>query len=99
MDPEVVAFNLAQAEEQRQASLWEAAHAYEKSYISGVGLSILAVGVLMQKPKAQAVSAWSSLLWNGTYYPRKQSGSTDFDFSVVGPIPYSVPELSQELTG
>lgn len=97
LDPEVVAINLEAAEAKRQSDLWEAAHNYEKSFISGVGLSILAVGFAMGKPKALAVGTWSNQLWEGTYYPRKVSGSTDFDFSVVGPMPYSVTELSAEI--
>ena len=67
----------AKTEQLRLEQLWQAAHDYEKSYISGVGLSILAVGVLLSKPKALAVSAWSAKLWNETYYPRKLQGSTD----------------------
>ena len=97
LDPEIVSENLARVEDQRQQNLWEAAHNYEKSFISGVGLSILAVGFAMGKPKALAVGAWSNQLWEGTYYPRKMSGSTDLDFSVVGPMPYSVTELSAEI--
>lgn len=82
-----------------QEALWQAAHAYEQSYISGVGLSILALGVLQGKSKALQVSAWSQALWT-EYYARKATVTADSpasgDFSTVGPMPYSVPELAAE---
>lgn len=82
-------------------ALWTAAHNWEQLHISGVGLSILSLGVAQGKPKSLAVAAWSNALWNGIYYPRKAlislDSEPDLDFSVAGPMPYSVPELSAEV--
>lgn len=81
--------------------LWLAAHLYEQQFISGVGLSILSLGVAQSKPKALAVAAWSNNLWVNYYYPRKQAISflsePDCDFTIVGNIPHTVPELSAEI--
>jgi len=83
--------------------LWEAASAWEKKFISGVGLSILSLGVAQGKPKAVAVAQWSSNLWMNLYYPRKAAvcldSEPDCDFSAAGDMPYSVPELSAEVWG
>ncbi|EER61568.1 hypothetical protein AcdelDRAFT_0903 [Acidovorax delafieldii 2AN] len=80
-------------------ALWQAADKYTSSYISGVAIGILTIGVMQKKPKALAVSAWSSSVWT-EYYVRKAlvtSNSADnHDFSSFGPIPYSVPELQAE---
>jgi len=81
--------------------LWEAASAWERQNISGVGLSILSLGVAQGKPKAMAVAQWSNDLWMGLYYPRKALISLetepDCDFSAAGDMPHSVPELSAEI--
>jgi hypothetical protein len=81
-------------------SLWAAADAYTSSYISGVAIGLLTIGVLQSLPKALAVSAWSSAVWDD-YYARKAlvtaSSTDDLDFSSHGPMPYSVPELRVEL--
>ena len=81
-------------------SLWAAADAYTSSYISGVAVGLLTIGVLQSLPKALAVSAWSSAVWDD-YYARKAlvtvSSVDDLDFSSHGPMPYSVPELRAEL--
>jgi len=83
--------------------LWDAASAWERKNISGVGLSILSLGVAAGKPKALAVAQWSNQLWMGLYYPRKATISLDTepdcDFSPAGDMPYSVPELSAEVWG
>ncbi len=83
--------------------LWDAASAWEKKNISGVALSLLTLGVIQQKPRALAIAAWSDRLWNETYYPRKALISLetepDCDFSGVGDMPYTVPELSAEVWG
>lgn len=83
--------------------LWEAASAWERKYISGVALSLLTLGVSHGLPKATAIAEWSDRLWNGTYYPRKAlvnlDTDPDCDFSVVGDMPYSIPELSDEVWG
>ena len=80
--------------------LWQAADRYTSSFISGVAIGILTIGVLQQKPKAIAVSDWSSRVW-AEYYVRKAQVTRDsednHDFSSFGEIPYSVPELQEEL--
>lgn len=81
-------------------TLWQAADKYTGSYISGVAIGILTIGVLQQKPKALAVRAWSSAVW-AEYYARKSqvtATSTDnYDFTSFGPIPHSIPELQMEI--
>lgn len=87
----------------KEDQLWEAAHAWEQKFISGVGLSVLSLGVASGKPKALAVAQWSNNLWMNHYYPRKAAitleGKIDDDFSAAGEMPYSVPELSAEVWG
>lgn len=81
-------------------ALWRAAHEWEQKFISGVGLSILSLGVSREKPKALAVANWSQNLW-GLYYQRKAliniETQPELDFTAAGEMPYSVPELSQEI--
>lgn len=81
--------------------LWEAASDWERRNISGVALALLTLGVAAGKPKAMSIAAWSAQLWNDTYYPRKAlvrfDAEPDYDFSPVGDMPYSVPELSAEV--
>lgn len=81
-------------------ALWVAADKYTSSYISGVAIGILTIGVLQQKPKALAVSSWSSAIWT-EYYTRKSlitlTSQDNHDFSSFGPMPYSVPELQEEV--
>ena len=81
-------------------ALWTAADKYTSGYISGVAIGILTIGVLQKKPKAVAVSAWSSSVW-AEYYARKAlitvTSEDNHDFSSFGPIPYSVPELQKEV--
>ena len=88
----------AAIEAQRIASLWQAAYNYEFAQISGMAVGVLTIGVLQQKPKALAISAWSKSIWDA-YYTRKTSGSTDTDYSFAGPMPHSVPELMTEVLG
>ena len=80
--------------------MWAAADAYTSSYISGVAIGLLTIGVMQGKPKALAVSAWSSAVWDD-YYARKAlvtvSSVDNLDFSIHGPMPHSVPELRGEL--
>lgn len=82
------------------ARLWESANDYTTSYISGVAIGILTIGVIQQKPKCLAVAAWSSAVW-AEYYRRKGMvtavSTEDLDFSSFGPMPYSVPELQAEV--
>ena len=79
--------------------LWQAADAYVTGYISGVAIGILTIGVMQQKPKCTAVSAWSGQIWT-EYYIRKSTitadSALDLDFSSFGPMPYTVPELQAE---
>lgn len=87
----------------KYSRLWQAAHDWEQRNISGVGLSILSLGVAQGKPKSLAVAAWSNNLWMNLYYPRKALISLDTepdcDFSAAGDMPYTVPELSVEVFG
>lgn len=80
-------------------ALWAACNNYTSNYISGVAIGILTIGVIQQKPKAVAISAWSKAIW-GEYYRRKAlvtvDSEDDHDFSSFGPIPYTVPELEEE---
>lgn len=104
---EVYARDPAEIEAQERAeiagkieTLWGAADGYVSGFISGVAVGILAIGVLQQKPKCMAVSAWSGAIW-ADYYARKaavQPGvEVDTDFTSHGPMPHTVPELQQEL--
>ena len=78
----------------------QAADRYTSSYISGVAIGILTIGVMQHKPKALAVTAWSSAVW-AEYYARKAlvtaTSVDNHDFSSFGPIPHSVPELQAEV--
>lgn len=89
---------------QNEAALWRAATAYEQTYISGSALGTLTIGVLQGKPKSLEIKAWISNLWMNHYYPRKTMITGDapitadqLDFTLVGPMPYSVPELVEEV--
>lgn len=77
--------------------LWQAAHDYEYAQISGSAIGLITMGVMQAKPKCLAVRAWIDAIW-AEYYSRKSNGSDNFDFSSVGPCPYTVPELSAELS-
>ena len=83
-------------ESKRVASLWQSAHDYEFQQVSGSAIGLLAMGVMMGKPKCAAVQNWIKGIWT-VYYTRKATGSHDTDFSVAGSIPHTVPELMQEL--
>lgn len=107
MSPEeITAFEAAQALQdaatvaRKVEELWQAADKYTTSFISGVAIGILTIGVISQKPKALAVSAWSSSIWT-EYYIRKAAitatSAVNLSFSSFGPIPYSIPELQAEL--
>jgi hypothetical protein len=88
--------------EAKRNELWQDANDYNTQYISGAALSMLTIGVMQGKPKALAIMGWISTLWNEHYYPQKALITVDsppYDFSVVGPIPYSVPELTSEVFG
>lgn len=80
--------------------LWRAADSYVSSYISGVAIGLLTIGLIQQLPKALAVTAWSSGIW-AEYYQRKAlvtyNSEDNLDFSSFGGMPHSVPELQAEL--
>jgi hypothetical protein len=82
--------------------LWSAADRHINSYISGVAVGLLTIGVIQQKPKALAITLWSQAVWN-EYYVRKAAVTfdsvLDLDFSSFGPMPHSVPELQAEVFG
>ena len=86
--------------EAKVEALWAAADKYTSGYISGVAIGILTIGVMRQKPKALAVTAWSSAIW-AEYYARKAritaTSTDDHDFTAFGAIPFSVPELQAEI--
>lgn len=107
LSPEQIAVNQAtkaaadaQLVADKIEALWQAADRYTSSYISGVAIGILTIGVMQQKPKAIAVTAWSSSIW-AEYYARKSlvtaASEDNHDFNSFGPIPYSVPELQAEV--
>jgi hypothetical protein len=84
------------AEADRVRKLWEAAHNYEFAQISGSAIGLLAMGVMQGKPKCLAVQNWIKGIWT-EYYVRKASSSTNFDFSIAGECPHTVPEIMVEL--
>lgn len=100
LDAGAVAANQAAKVAGKVDALWRAADAYTASYISGVAIGLLTLGVLQSLPKALAVSAWSSAVWDA-YYTRKAlvtvSSVDNLDFSSHGPMPHSVPELRAEM--
>ena len=82
-------------------SLWKAANDFQSAQISGAAIGLLTIGVLAQKPKCTAVQAWIKSVWV-EYYTRKAGvdlqNNVNLDFSVCGNIPYSVPELMEEVS-
>ena len=81
--------------------LWSSAHDHEYKCINGSAIGMLSLGVLLRKPKSLAVSAWIQSIWN-LYYSRKPlvtvvEDLSLYDFSQCGPMPYSVPEIMQEV--
>jgi hypothetical protein len=81
--------------------LWKAANDFQSGQISGAAIGLLTIGVLAQKPKCTAVQAWIKSVWV-EYYTRKAGVSlqnnVNLDFSVCGNIPYTVPELMEEVS-
>jgi len=82
--------------------LWNAAHIYEYSQINGAAIGMVTIGIILNKPKANAVSQWINSIWT-LYYQRKAmilvSGTftTDMlDFSQCGIMPHDIPELMIE---
>lgn len=95
-----VIFTSTVSTEQKLDQLWRAADQYTSSFISGIAVGLLTMGVMQQLPKAMAVQAWSASVWD-EYYQRKAGVNADdpvdTDFSFAGPMPHSVPELREEL--
>lgn len=91
---------LAAYREQLTAPLWRAATDWQEKFISGVAIGLLTLGVAQGKPKALAVMKWNEDHW-GEYYRRKDivlsGGAPDYDFTGSGKMPFSVPELQEEL--
>lgn len=82
-------------------ALEEAVASYERSYIYGSAIGMLVLGVLANAPKCLAIKQWIVNLWL-LYYDRKALVTADYDptlydFSPAGPMPYSIPELMQEV--
>ncbi len=92
----------AAAVTQKIDALWNAADKYVAGYISGIAIGLLTLGVVQGKPKALAVTAWSSAVWDA-YYTRKATvtatSADDLDFSTFGPMPHTVPELRERSSG
>lgn len=92
---------LAKVEVHRKIELlWMAADAYVASYISGMAIGLLTMGLMKNKPKCTAVSVWSAAIWT-EYYARKAAITAtsvlNTDFSSFGAIPFSVPALRIEV--
>lgn len=103
LDAETVAANqakeverIAKIESDRIQALWQGAHDYEYAQVSGSAIGLLAMGVMQAKPKCIAVQNWIKAIWT-EYYTRKAGTSTDYDFSIAGTCPHTVPELMAEL--
>lgn len=99
-DNSTVAPYVAKYLEKACEPLWQAANDYQERYISGLAGGLLTIGVLQQKPRALAIMQWSGAHWD-EYYRRKAQlmagESVSYDFSDSGPMPFSVPELREEL--
>lgn len=83
-------------------ALWEAATAYQTGFISNAAFGMVTKGSLLDLPKCKAMEAWINHIWNDFYYPRKALVTHEwnpefYDFSVAGPMPYTVPELNAEV--
>ena len=82
-------------------SLWQSATDYQERCISGAAIGLLTIGVIRQLPKSIAIMSWINSVW-ALYYARKPlvtETAVDTDFSALGPMPYSVPELQNEVMG
>jgi hypothetical protein len=81
--------------------MWNAAHACEISKVNGSAVGLITIGILTGKPKCIAVQNWIKSIWT-LYYTRKYSiteveNTALYDFSSIGDMPHSIPELMQEL--
>ena len=95
-NPTIVEELELRAEKYRVEALWQSAYDYEREQISGSAIGLLAMGVMQGKPKCLAIQNWIKSIWT-EYYTRKANGSTNYDFSVAGICPHTVPELMVEL--
>ena len=84
-------------------TLWQAAHDYETSRISGSITPPLTVhfSVIPSLTKNKAVRAWINTIWD-LYYTRKplvtyEWDPTLYDFSSCGESPYTASELKDEI--
>ncbi len=86
--------------EQKIFDLWTAATKYQELFISGMASVPLAIGMMLKLPKALAITNWINSIW-AEYYARQYSLQIDtnpnLDFSIVGPMPHTVPELLTEV--
>jgi hypothetical protein len=86
---------------QNRDALWQSATNYETSFISGSATRLVNRGVVKGLPKSIAVDAWIDSIWS-LYYSRITSVSAQwdsalYDFTSCGPMPYTIPEIKQEL--
>ena len=82
-------------------ALWQAANDYQEGFISGAAIGLLTIGVIKNLPKSLAIMTWIQNVW-AEYYTQKPLVTAEyvhFDFSIVGPMPYNVPELQTEVLG
>ena len=92
-------------EELKQAAidcLWRKATAWQEQYISNAAYGLLAIGVMQGKPKSLACMQWINNIWTNHYYVQKPLVTHDYqgyDFSICGPMPYTVPEMTAEVLG
>lgn len=86
---------LIEENNRRTSLLWRSASDFEQSFISGSANNVVLLGVINNKPKAQAVQGWIQSIWT-LYYERKELESYDCGFLVVGPCPHTIPELMAE---
>jgi hypothetical protein len=83
-------------------ALWQAATSYQETFISNAAYGLLAMGCMQGKPKCMACMGWINTIWTDHYYiekPKVDHLYAGYDFSVVGPMPYTVPELTAEVLG
>lgn len=83
--------------------LWQAATDYEFQFISGSAIGLVTAGVIQGKPKCMAVAAWQSDIWDAYYAAKARVNAGDrgvrVNFEQFGTIPYTVPELKEEIFG
>jgi len=98
---DIIAANKSASTANNIQALWQAAHDYEYASINGSAVGLVTIGLLRGLPKCIAVSQWVTSIW-ALYYTRKATTTDVFDpssldFSSIGSIPYSIPELMAEV--